>query len=227
MPRRISACWAVITSTWVCWWVSRNCLMAGASSGTVAALTVPRRTCRTLRCCSSAAFLSRSNESSRSRMCGKSSRPESLIRAPWRPRSSRSTPSSRSRLRTEPLSAGWEMCNSSAARRNEPSRATTATYSSCSIRIPPPFPRRSSAEPAIPDVDPAPPRHRAPNVDRFDRKNLSRPRRSVLDALSQPDASWRRPTVAAWSFPARSQRLRRGCRRVVTEAALASLANFI
>lgn len=39
--------------------------MLGASSGAVAALTVPRRTRRTLPCCSPAACRSRSNESSR------------------------------------------------------------------------------------------------------------------------------------------------------------------
>ena len=97
-------------------------------------LTVPTRTTRVLVVWSPAAVRSRSTASSTSTMCCCSSRPRRLIRAPERRRSRRVTPSSRSSLVTASLSAGWEMCSCSLARRSEPCWVTAAMYSSCSIR---------------------------------------------------------------------------------------------
>ena len=57
-----------------------------------------------------------------------------LIRAPDLRRSSNVTPSSRSRLPSASLSAGWDRCNDSPARRNDPCWITAARYSSCSMR---------------------------------------------------------------------------------------------
>jgi hypothetical protein len=128
--------------------VSRNCLMAGASSGTVAVFTVPIRTTRLVWCCSSAAWRRRSTASSTVSMCCRRSRPLPLSRAPCRLRSRRCTPSSRSRLRTDSLSAGCEMCSASAAFRQEPSRATAAMYG---IEIAMPFaPANGAPAPTAP-----------------------------------------------------------------------------
>ena len=62
------------------------------------------------------------------------SSPCRLIREPVRRRSSSVVPSSFSSLVTASLSAGWEMCIASLARRSEPCSVTAARYSSCSIR---------------------------------------------------------------------------------------------
>ena len=131
----MSACWVATSSTWVCGWAVWNSRIAGATSGTVAAFTVPIRSMLRVLAWASAAARSRYTASSTSVIHGSSSRPPELIRVPVRCRSSSVTPSSRSRLPIDWLSAGWDMCSTSPARRIEPRRVISVRYSSCSIRM--------------------------------------------------------------------------------------------
>ena len=134
-PSWMSACWLFRISTAVPGWVLVNALIAGTRRVEVAAFVVPSRTSLVVVLWSPAACLSLSTASSTSTMFWSSSRPWRLIRAPERRRSSRVTPSSRSSLLTASLSAGWEMCSFSLARRREPCWVTAAMYSSCSMRM--------------------------------------------------------------------------------------------
>ena len=107
---------------------------AGVSKVDVPVLTEPIRTVRGRSLRSPAISRSRSTASRTSEMGSSSSRPAALTQEPERRRSSRETPSSRSSLLRASLTAGWETCRESAARRSEPCWTTARKYSSCSRR---------------------------------------------------------------------------------------------
>ena len=87
---------------------TRRGAACGARSSTSAAIWTPAR----------------SSRSATASACSSSSRPASVGTAPPRPRTSSATPSSRSSAATCWDTAGWLSASASAARENEPARAT-------------------------------------------------------------------------------------------------------
>ena len=133
-PCWMSTCRPLTTSTPPEPWRACRSRRAGARRLADAVTTVPMRRSRRRADCWPAAWRSRSTASRTSVMFWSRSSPCRLIRDPVRRRSSSVVPSSFSSLVTASLSAGWEMCIASLARRSEPCSVTAARYSSCSIR---------------------------------------------------------------------------------------------